>query len=87
MGRHVSRAARGRPDLRGKVDDGFDKTSAAEHRRRLAPLVRKTQPYAKRNAHKGIWDEPKKKAQFEYRVKSADGIVRHPSFKDLREDL
>ncbi|MET4631899.1 bifunctional non-homologous end joining protein LigD [Bradyrhizobium sp. I1.8.5] len=43
----------------GKVDHGFDKTSAAELRRRLEPLVRKTQPYAKRIAHKGIWVEPR----------------------------
>jgi bifunctional non-homologous end joining protein LigD len=32
----------------GKVDHGFDKTSAAELRRRLTPLIRKTQPYSKR---------------------------------------
>jgi len=87
MGRHVSRAARGRPDLRGKVDDGFDKTSAAELRRRLEPLVRKTQPYAKRIAHKGIWVEPKLLAQIEYRAKSAEGKVRRPFFKDIRQDL
>ena len=37
----------------GKVDHGFDKTSTAELRRRLEPLVRNTQPYAKRIAHKG----------------------------------
>jgi bifunctional non-homologous end joining protein LigD len=32
----------------GKVDHGFNKTSAAELRKRLTPLIRKTQPYAKR---------------------------------------
>ncbi|MFK4522874.1 bifunctional non-homologous end joining protein LigD [Bradyrhizobium japonicum] len=71
----------------GKVDHGFDKTSAAELRRRLEPLVRKTQPYAKRVAHKGIWVEPKLLAEIEYRAKSAEGKVRHPFFKGLREDL
>ncbi|AHY52643.1 non-homologous end-joining DNA ligase [Bradyrhizobium japonicum] len=71
----------------GKVDHGFDKTSAAELRRRLEPLVRKTQPYAKRIAHKGIWVEPKLLAEIEYRAKSAEGKVRHPFFKGLREDL
>jgi bifunctional non-homologous end joining protein LigD len=69
----------------GKVDHGFDKTSAAELRRRLEPLVRKTQPYAKRIAHKGIWVEPKLLAEIEYRAKSAEGKVRHPFFKGLRE--
>lgn len=71
----------------GKVDHGFDKTSAAELKRRLEPLVRKTQPYAKPIAHKGIWVEPKLLAEIEYRAKSAEGKVRHPFFKGLREDL
>jgi ATP dependent DNA ligase C terminal region len=43
----------------GKVDHGFDKSSAADPRKRLKPPIRKTQPYAKRIAHKGIWVEPK----------------------------
>ena len=42
----------------GKVDHGFDKVSAADLQKRLKPLVRKTQPYSKRIAHKGIWVEP-----------------------------
>jgi len=71
----------------GKVDHGFDKASTAELRRRLTPLIRPTQPYAKRIAHKGIWVEPKLMAEIEYRAKSAEGKVRHPFFKGLREDL
>ena len=71
----------------GKVDHGFDKISAADLRKRLQPLVRKTQAFAKRIAHKGIWVEPKLLAEIEYRAKSADGKVRHPFFKGLREDL
>ena len=69
----------------GKVDHGFDKTSTAELRRRLEPLVRKTQPYAKRIAHKGVWVEPKLLAEIEYRAKSAEGKVRHPFFKGLEK--
>jgi bifunctional non-homologous end joining protein LigD len=71
----------------GKVDHGFDKISAAELQKRLKPLIRKTQPYSKRIAHKGIWVEPKLLAEIEYRAKSAEGKVRHPFFKGLREDL
>jgi bifunctional non-homologous end joining protein LigD len=71
----------------GKVDHGFDKSSAAEMQKRLKPLIRKTQPYAKRIAHKGIWVEPKLLAEIEYRAKSAEGKVRHPFFRGLREDL
>jgi bifunctional non-homologous end joining protein LigD len=71
----------------GKVDHGFDKTSAAELRKRLEPLKRKTQPYTKRIAHKGISVEPKLLAEIEYRAKSAEGQVGHPFFKGQREDL
>jgi bifunctional non-homologous end joining protein LigD len=71
----------------GKVDHGFDRASAAELRERLTPLIRKTQPYAKRIAHRGIWVDPRLSAEIEYRTKSAEGKVRHPFFKGLREDL
>jgi bifunctional non-homologous end joining protein LigD len=71
----------------GKVDRGFDKASAADLQKRLKPLIRKSQPYAKRIAHKGIWVEPNLLAEIEYRAKSAEGKVRHPFFKGLREDL
>jgi bifunctional non-homologous end joining protein LigD len=54
---------------------------------RLKPLVRKTQPYAKRIAHRGIWVEPELLPEIEYHAKSAEGKVRHPVFKGLREDL
>ena len=71
----------------GKVDHGFDKESAAALRKRLTPLIRKTQPYAKRIAHRGIWVEPQLLAEIEYRSKSAEGKVRHPVFLGLREDI
>ncbi|MEH2474409.1 ATP-dependent DNA ligase [Nitrobacteraceae bacterium AZCC 2161] len=71
----------------GKVDHGFDKLSAADLQKRLKPLIRRTQPYAKRIGHKGIWVEPKLLAEIEYRAKSAEGKIRHPFFRGLREDL
>jgi bifunctional non-homologous end joining protein LigD len=71
----------------GKVDHGFDKSSAADLRKRLKPLIRKTQPYTKKIAHKGVWVEPELLAEIEYRAKSAEGKVRHPFFRGLREDL
>jgi bifunctional non-homologous end joining protein LigD len=55
----------------GKVDHGFDKESAKLLRARLTPLIRKTQPYAKRIAHRGIWVEPELLAEIESRAKSA----------------
>jgi bifunctional non-homologous end joining protein LigD len=71
----------------GKVDHGFDKVSAADLQKRLKPLIRRTQPYAKRIGHRGIWVEPKLLAEIEYRAKSAEGRVRHPFFRGLRDDL
>jgi bifunctional non-homologous end joining protein LigD len=70
----------------GKVDQGFDGASPKDLQNRLKPLVRKTQPYAKRIAHRGIWVEPSVLAEIEYRAKSAAGKVRHPFFKGIRED-
>jgi bifunctional non-homologous end joining protein LigD len=71
----------------GKVDHGFEKASADDLRERLTPLIRTTQPYTNRIAHKGIWVEPELLAEIEYRAKSAKGKVRHPFFRGLREDL
>jgi bifunctional non-homologous end joining protein LigD len=71
----------------GKVDLGFDKASAADLQARLKPLIRKTQPYAKKVAHRAIWVEPSLLAEVEYRAKSAEGKLRHPFFKGIREDL
>jgi bifunctional non-homologous end joining protein LigD len=71
----------------GKVDHGFDKASTAELQTRLKPLIRKTQSFAKKIAHRAVWVEPSLLAEIEYRAKSAEGKVRHPFFKGLREDL
>jgi bifunctional non-homologous end joining protein LigD len=71
----------------GKVDHGFDSASAKDLQARLKPLIRETQPYAKKIAHRGIWVEPSLLAEIEYRAKSTEGKVRHPFFKGIREDL
>jgi bifunctional non-homologous end joining protein LigD len=71
----------------GKVDHGFDAVSAKDLKARLTPLIRKTQPYAKKIVHRAIWVEPQLLAEIEYRAKSAEGKLRHPFFKGIREDL
>jgi bifunctional non-homologous end joining protein LigD len=71
----------------GKVDHGFDNASAKKLQARLKPLISKTQPYAKKIAHRGVWVEPSLLAEIEYRAKSAAGKVRYPFFKGIREDL
>jgi ATP-dependent DNA ligase len=62
-------------------------TQAKDLQAPLKPLIRKTQPYAKKIAHRGVWVEPSLLAEIEYRAKSAEGKVRHPFFKGIREDL
>jgi bifunctional non-homologous end joining protein LigD len=69
------------------VDHGFDSASPKDLQARLKPLIRKTQAYTKKIGHRGIWVEPKLQAEIEYRAKSAEGKVRHPFFKGIREDL
>jgi ATP-dependent DNA ligase len=48
-------------------------------------LVEKSPTYSTNT--RGIWVEPKLLAEIEYRAKSAEGKVRHPFFRGLREDL
>jgi ATP-dependent DNA ligase len=52
--------------------------TAKDLQTRLKPLIRKTQPYTKGITHRGIWVEPKLRAEIEYRPKSAEGNVRYP---------
>ena len=86
-GIYVGRKKAGQLVYAGKVDRGFTPEMEKDLRARLKPLIRKTQPYAKKIAHRGIWVEPSLLAEIEYRAKSAEGKVRHPFFKGLREDL
>jgi bifunctional non-homologous end joining protein LigD len=86
-GIYVGREKAGQLIYAGKVDHGFTPETEKDLRARLKPLIRKTQPYAKKIAHRGIWVEPSLLAEIEYRAKSAVGKVRHPFFKGLREDL
>jgi bifunctional non-homologous end joining protein LigD len=37
--------------------------------------------------HRGVWVEPSLLAEIGYRAKSAEGKMRNPFFKGLREDL
>lgn len=71
----------------GKVEHGFEGSAAKDLQRRLKPLVRKSQPFSKRISNSGIWVEPSLSAEVEYRGKSANGHLRHPFFKGLREDI
>ena len=64
-----------------RFDHGFDSASAKDLQARLKPLIRTTQP-APRRSRTGESGSSRR-----CRAKSAEGKVRHPFFKGIREDL
>ncbi|WP_312015228.1 DNA ligase [Bradyrhizobium lablabi] len=71
----------------GKVDYGFDKASIADLRKRLTPLIRKTSPTPGASRTRRSGSSPEVLAEIGYRAKLAEGKVRHPFFRGVREDL
>lgn len=71
----------------GKVDDGFDTASAKDLQARRGSSRSSAKRGLKKVAHRGISVEASLLAEIEYRTKSAEGRVRHPFFKGLRDDL
>ncbi|HEU4598360.1 MAG TPA: non-homologous end-joining DNA ligase, partial [Solirubrobacterales bacterium] len=72
----------------GKVGTGFSERDLAALTARLAPLGRKTSPFGTgaappKNAH---FVEPRLVAEIEFREMTAEGLLRHPAYKGLRED-
>jgi bifunctional non-homologous end joining protein LigD len=71
----------------GKVGTGFSDRDLDDLMERLAPLERKRNPFAggkgPRQAH---YVEPELVAEIEFPELTAEGMVRHGSFKGLRED-
>jgi len=82
----------GRPPLRyaGRVGTGFTQETLRDLAERLEPLARKTPPVegAPKSARgrRVHWVEPELVAEVEFTEWTGDGVVRHPSFKGLRED-
>jgi bifunctional non-homologous end joining protein LigD len=71
----------------GKVGTGFSDADLTMLAQRLEPLARKTSPFAGTKAPKGAhFVEPELVAEVEFRELTAEGMVRHGSFKGLRED-
>ncbi len=71
----------------GKVEHGFERTDTRALRAKLDRLKRVKHPFSERIPNRGTWAEPKLLAEIEYRARSANGRLRHPVFKGLREDL
>ncbi len=71
----------------GKVGTGFSDRDLDELMERLAPLACKTSPFAgRRGPRNANYVEPRLVAEIEFRELTAEGMVRHGSFKGLRED-
>ena len=71
----------------GKVGTGFSDRDLDELVEYLTPLARETNPFAaRRGPRKANFVEPQLVAEIEFRELTAEGMVRHGSFKGLRED-
>jgi bifunctional non-homologous end joining protein LigD len=71
----------------GKVGTGFSDRDLAELKQRLAPLARETNPFVSRKGpRRAHFVEPELVAEIEFRELTAEGMVRHGSFKGLRDD-
>ena len=74
----------------GRVGTGFTRTSLKDLRARLNAIEQKIPPFSNppagadaRGAH---WVKPALVAEVEFSEWTSDGVLRHPSFKGLRED-
>ena len=72
----------------GKVEHGFNDQQVKDLQERARGLKAKRQPIeAQRHFPKAEWLQPVLLADVEYRRKTTNGLLRHPSYKGLREDL
>jgi len=80
----------GRPVLRyaGKVGTGFKAADLTAIAARLAPLERKTSPFAAgpKPPKGATFVEPLLVAEIEFREITKEGILRHSAYKGMRED-
>jgi bifunctional non-homologous end joining protein LigD len=71
----------------GKVGTGFSERDLEQLLERLRPLARDSNPFGgRRGPRKAHFVEPELVAEVEFRELTAEGMVRHGSFKGLRED-
>jgi bifunctional non-homologous end joining protein LigD len=81
---------RGRLVYVGRVGTGFTRQTAAQVWQALQPMRTASSPFSGKletKQRRGVrWVRPELIAQVQYRAWTGDGILRHASFKGLRED-
>jgi bifunctional non-homologous end joining protein LigD len=72
----------------GRVGTGFTEKTLNDLAKRLAPLRRDTSPFGSgpKLPREAVFVEPCLVAEIEFREWTAEGVMRAPSFKGLRED-
>ena len=71
----------------GKVGTGFGEKELRMLAEKLAPLERDTSPFTGKQPQKAArFAEPKLVAEIEFTEWTKDGMLRHPSYKGLRDD-
>jgi bifunctional non-homologous end joining protein LigD len=81
--------ANGQPVLRyaGKVGTGFTEAELDRLQRLLEPLATETSPFTGRRPDSGArFVRPELVAEIEFTEWTRDGMLRHPSYKGLRDD-
>lgn len=74
----------------GRVGTGFDERTLLDLCRRLDPLVRKASPFLKKPTDAGKevqWTEPELLVEVAYADRTAEGLLRHATFRGIREDI
>jgi bifunctional non-homologous end joining protein LigD len=74
----------------GRVGTGFSIKQRLEIQKKLDAMAQPSMPFAVKPKDPGLrdahWAKPKLVAEVEFTEWTADGSIRHPSFKGLRED-
>jgi len=90
---------RGKLHYTGKIGTGFTEQMQKDMLRQMKPLIRKSSPFAEpvdfnktsrfrpEPLHaKAFWLKPELVGEVAYTEMTTDGVMRHPSFKGLRQD-
>jgi bifunctional non-homologous end joining protein LigD len=89
-GLYLGQAEGGRLVYAGKVERGFDEAGKKAMIKRLEPLrVSRAHAIAPTRKPKARWVRPQVLVDVEFRGRTGkgDGLLRHPSYKGVREDL